>query len=119
MKKLFKNTKRISIAILILLFAQTTFVSAQEISEEEKVYVKIEVNGLACPYCAFGMEKELKKVTGVDNVVIELEEGMIYISTLKSQKPQKESLFLIIQNAGFTPGSIEYSNKPFKRVESK
>jgi len=119
MKKLFKNSKRIGIAILILFFAQITFVSAQETSEEEKVYVKIEVNGMACPYCAFGMEKELKKVTGVDNVVIELEEGMIYISTPKSKKPEEKNLSLTIKNAGFTPGSIEYSKKPFKRVESK
>jgi len=119
MKKLLIKIKSISVAFLMLFFVQTNFLSAQENSKEEKVYVKIEVKGMACAYCAFGMEKELKKVTGVDSVVIELEEGMIYISTPKSQKPAKERLSLIIQNAGFTPGSIEYGNKPFNRVESK
>jgi len=38
---------------------------------------------------------------------------LAYISTLKKQEPLKENLALIIKNAGFTPGKIEYSNKPF------
>lgn len=118
MKKLLKKTNRLAIAILILFFAQTTFISAQEKSKEEKVYVKIEVNGMACSYCAFGMEKALKKVSGVNNVAIELEDGMAYISTPKNQKPQKENLSLIIQNAGFTPGSIEYSDQPFPKEKN-
>ncbi len=117
MKKLLKKTNSIAIVILILFFAQTAIVNAQEKDKEEKIYIKIEVDGMACAYCAFGMEKELKKVSGVDHVAIQLEEGMAYISTPKSQKPQKESLSLIIQNAGFTPGTIEYSDQPFLKEE--
>lgn len=110
MKKLFKNTPFIALVFAVLFFGQTT-VKAQ--SKADHVYIKIEVNGMACPYCAYGMEKELKKVSGVDDVKIQLKEGLAYIATLKKQKPLKENLALIVTNAGFTPGKIEYSTKPF------
>jgi len=112
MKKLFKTTPFVSLVFAVLFFGQTT-VKAQNKTKTDHVYIKMEVNGMACPYCAYGMEKELKKVAGVADVKIQLKEGLAYISTPKKQKPLKESLALIITNAGFTPGKIEYRNKPF------
>jgi copper chaperone CopZ len=91
----------------------STTIKAQTKTDQERVYIKIEIKGMACPYCAFGMEKELKKVSGVENVEIELKEGLAYISTPINQKPSKESLEKIIVDGGFTVGEIEYSNKPF------
>ena len=100
--------------ILIISNSYSTTVNAQTApSEQERIYVKIEIKGMACPYCAFGMEKELKKVAGVDNVEIELKKGLAYISTPISQKPTKKSLEKIIANAGFTVGKIEFSGEPF------
>ena len=113
MKKLFKTTPFVGLIFAILLFGQLTTVNAQSKTKTDHVYIKMEVNGMACPYCAYGMENELKKVSGVDDVKIQLKEGMAYISTLKKQEPLKENLALIVKNAGFTPGKIEYSNKPF------
>jgi len=65
------------------------------------------------------MEKELKKVAGVDDVEIELKAGLAYISTLIKQQPTKESLEKIITDAGFTVGKIEYSSKHFAIKESQ
>jgi len=113
MKNLFKTIPFTAIIFAVLLFGQSTTIKAQSKAKTDHVYIKMEVNGMACPYCAYGMEKELKKVSGVDDVKIQLKEGMAYISTLKKQEPLKENLALIIKNAGFTPGKIEYSNKPF------
>jgi len=110
MKKIFKTTPFITLVFALLFFGQTTL-KAQ--NKPEHVYIKIEVNGMACPYCAYGMEKELKKVAGVDDVKIQLKEGLAYIATPKKQEPLKENLALIITNAGFTPGKIEYRDKPF------
>ncbi len=87
--------------------------------QQERVYIKIEIKGMACPYCAFGMEKKLKEISGVNNVEIELKEGLAYISTLKEQKPSKESIQDIILNAGFTVGKIFYSNTSFVREKTK
>lgn len=65
--------------------------------------MKTEIKGMPCPYDAFGMEKELRQVTVVDKVEIELKKGLAYISTPISQKPTKESLEKIISfNLKFT-----------------
>lgn len=112
MKKLLKISHLFSLTFALLFFSLFSSLRAQE-KEQQQVYIKIEIKGMACPYCAFGMEKQLKKVSGVKNVTIELSEGLAYISTPKKQKPLKESLALIITNAGFTVGKIEYSDKPF------
>lgn len=108
-----KNRTVLSYSILILSFLFLTAVNAQIETAQKRVYIKIEIKGMACPYCAFGMEKELKKVVGVNNVVIEFKKGLAYISTLIGQKPTKENLEKIITDAGFTVGKIEFSSKAF------
>jgi len=113
------SKKILGFSILLLCFMFSTTIKAQTKTEQERVYIKIEIKGLACPYCAFGMEKELKKVAGVENVEIELKEGLAYISTPINQKPSKESIEKIIVNSGFTVGKIEFSDKPFKIKETK
>ncbi len=119
MKAKFTLTRILKLFILVLCFCIFTFTNAQTDNEQGLVYVKIEIMGLACPFCAFGMEKELKKIAGVDNVEIELKAGLAYISTLIYRKPAKESLEKIITDAGFTVGKIEYSSKPFTIKESE
>jgi len=37
------------------------------------VTVKIRVDGPACPFCAYGLEKKLKRVEGVKDLEIDLE----------------------------------------------
>ena len=115
MKHKFKYT---GLLFLSLFFLFTSSINAQ-IKEEKRIYVKIEIMGLACPFCAFGMEKELKKVAGVDDVEIELKAGLAYISTPIEQRPTKERLEKIIADAGFTVGKIEYSSKQFAIKESQ
>ena len=108
-----KNRAVFGFSTLLLSFLFMTSTNAQVETIQKRVYIKIEIKGLACPYCAFGMEKELKKVSGVENVEIELKTGMAYISTPIDQKPTKEELQKIVKDAGFTVGEIEYSNEPF------
>ncbi len=112
MKQIFSK-KILGFSILLICFMFFTTINAQTKTDQERVYIKIEIKGMACPYCAFGMEKELKKVAGVENVEIELKEGLAYISTPINQKPTKESLEKIIIDGGFTVGEIEYSDKPY------
>ncbi len=82
---------------------------------DEKVYIRIEILGMACPFCAFGMENDLKKIAGVTNVEIELTEGLAFISTPLSQKPTKDALKKIVIDGGFSVGKIEFSDKAFVR----
>ena len=103
----------------LIVFTLSFFISVaanaqtQTTQNEDRAYIKIEIKGLACPYCAYGMEKELKKVAGVNKVEIELKTGMAYISTPIAQKPTKENLTKIVTDAGFTAGEIEIKDVPF------
>ena len=110
----FKYNKVFGVLILLIGFLHSNSINAQISTQQGLVYVKIEVKGMACPYCAFGMEKELKKISGVKNVDIVLKEGLVYILTLVEQKPLTVLLKAIITDAGFTVGKIEFSNTPFK-----
>lgn len=117
MKQIF-NKKIFGYSTLLLCILFSSLVNAQTNSTQERVHIKIEIKGMACPYCAFGMEKKLKEISGVNNVEIELKEGLAYISTLKAQQPTKESIQDIIINAGFTVGKIQYSDIPFVRKKT-
>ena len=102
----------LSLTISILSFSNA---KAQSANTPEKVFIKIEIKGLACPYCAYGMEKALKKVAGIDKVDIELKTGLAYMSTPIAQKPTAESLEKIIVDGGFSVGDIEFSHQPFQK----
>jgi len=116
MKKLLKTTPFLGLILTIFLFGQLGTVNAQ--SKTSHIYIKIEINGMVCSNCAFGMEKELKKVSSVADVQIQLKEGLAYIATLVKEKPLKEELALIITKAGFTAGKIEFSDTPFAIKET-
>jgi len=111
MKNILKQT---GLLVIVLLFsiAISTGVNAQA-NGQEFTYVKVEVKGLACPFCAYGLEKKLKEVDGVKSIKIDFEEGLVYLTVLKSQKPTRETLEKIITDSGFTPSSIVFSEKPF------
>lgn len=106
---------------IIFLIIFGTFYSSfslfsQDIStESDRIFIKIEVKGLACPYCAYGLEKDLKKVKGIDFIEIDLKEGLVYTSTPISLKPSKEKLAKVVEDSGFTTGEIEFSEQPFER----
>ncbi len=120
-----KSTILLRMVIVLSIIAFSFSVKAQsdhsEVKENseissDRVYIKIEIMGLACPYCAFGMEKELKEVAGVDKVDIELKTGLAYISTPKELEPNRFSLEKIITDSGFSVGKIEYQDKPFEKL---
>jgi mercuric ion binding protein len=76
-------------------------------------YVKVEVEGMACPFCAYGLEKQLKKIEGVEDVYIDIQEGQATFHVPGKSDITKEKLNKIVRDAGFKPGNITFSNKPF------
>jgi copper chaperone CopZ len=118
MKTLLK-TGIITLLTFAIFLVATTNVNAQSKSETEKTYIKINVDGLSCPFCAYGLEKKLKKIKTVSDIEIFLEEGIAVFSVSKDQKPTKEILEKVVIDAGFTPNGIVFSEKPFKLKEDE
>ena len=69
--------------------------------------ITIEVDGLACPFCAYGLEKNLQDIEGVDNIKINIEEGTVSFVIAKGKQISKELVLKTIKEAGFTPNSIK------------
>lgn len=43
----------------------------------------LQVDGLACPFCAYGIEKQLNRIDGVESVATDVKSGAVVI-TMKS-----------------------------------
>jgi len=65
--------------------------------------ILIHVNGLACPFCDFGLSKALKKLKGVDNAELDLNEGLVELTLKPGQTVSKEVIKQTVEDAGFTP----------------
>lgn len=60
------------------------------------------VDGLACPYCAYGVEKKLKQIDGVEHIDVDLNKGVVTVDVAEGvqlTEPQMQQLF---KDAGFT-----------------
>jgi len=69
--------------------------------------ITTQVDGLGCPYCAYGLEKKFKKVKGIKNVKIEIEEGIFTFTVPSETELQVEEVENRIERAGYTPKTIE------------
>ena len=112
------RTIAISIAMLFIASLGTTnSANAQETSE--KVYIKIQVDGLSCPFCAYGLEKKLKNISESKDISIELTAGEATMSVPKGRQPTKEELEAVVKEAGFTSREITFSDEPFETKEDE
>ena len=69
-------------SVLLLLAAGVATIGFSIPSHARVQSVSLQVDGLACPFCAYGLEKKLKKVEGVEKLTIDLESGRVRL-TLK------------------------------------
>ena len=97
---MFKNWTIIAAGALLIGFGLTNPTLAQV----EKV--EIGVDGLACPFCSYGLEKKLKKVKGVGEVKIYVDKSLAVLKQKKDQSIVVDELESAVQDAGFTPGEI-------------
>lgn len=70
---------------------------------------QLRVDGLACPYCAYGIEKKIKALDGVDkdSVSIRLNEGLVIFQADTEAAIGEAELKQLINEAGFTLRGLE------------
>ena len=64
------------------------------------------VDGMSCPFCAFGIEKRLKKVDGVRSIAISTKGGTARLVAKDGESIAVEQIPGAVKKAGFTPGTI-------------
>ena len=79
--------------------------------------VKVQVDGLSCPFCAYGLEKKLSDLDGVDSIKIDIENGMLTLIVQEDKTINEEVIKEKIKEAGFTPGIITFDKSAQKKED--
>ena len=87
-----------SMLALVLILAAVGTASASEFT--------LRVDGMACPFCAFGIEKKLLKVPGIEGLKILMDAGKIVLTLSDGAELDVPALHAAVRNAGFTPHSL-------------
>lgn len=66
----------------------------------------LRVDGLSCPFCAYGIEKKFTKTKGVEKVDIDMTNGLVIVTTTENKIFTEDQLEQIIDDAGFTMKSV-------------
>ena len=67
---------------------------------------QMRVDGLACPYCAYGIEKKLNKIDGVEKINIDLNKGLVTVNVADGVKLTEAQMTKLFKDAGFTYRSM-------------
>ncbi len=70
------------------------------------VEVTVVVDGLACPFCAYALEKNLRRLRGVSGVRIDVDAGLATLGADAAARPCVRAVADAVREAGFTPGRI-------------
>ncbi len=60
------------------------------------------VDGLACPFCAYGIEKQIKALDGVETIEIDIDEGHVVVTVAEDAVLAEADFRQAVEDAGFT-----------------
>ena len=63
---------------------------------------QMRVDGLACPYCAYGIEKHLKEIAGVEKIEVDLDNGLVIVNVASGVTLGETQMTKLFTDAGFT-----------------
>ena len=99
-----KFLHRTGLVLALMLFAATAAVA------DSHVY-QLYVDGLACPFCAYGVEKKVGGLTGVETVEIDIDGGLVAVTMAKGATLDEASAKQAVDEAGFTLRTFEAPKK--------
>jgi len=84
-------------AIMTLAFTPTF---AQKTTYDK---VEVQVDGLGCPFCAYGLEKKFKELKGIKKVRIDMETGLMKFNYPSDKMIDIKTVENQVDKAGYTP----------------
>lgn len=90
--------RRTVIALVLALMSASAFAA--------QAY-KLRVDGLACPFCAYGVEKQLKAVRGVEKVDVDIKTGNVIVTVVEGAVLDEATAKKAVTDAGFTLRGFE------------
>ncbi len=93
----------IMLAAMLLIVMSSNNVQAQN---NEKDNFLVQVDGLGCPFCAYGLEKKFKEWKGLKNPKIDMETGNFTFTYPAAEKLTIAAVEKQVEAAGYTPVSV-------------
>ena len=98
------NIKAFMTGTLSILFV-LAFIVTSALAGQQQI-VTLRVDGLACPFCAYGMEKKLKRIENLEKLDIKINDGLVILYFKEGAKIDKQLISKKVREAGFTPREI-------------
>lgn len=104
---------RALLGAFLLAFALPT---SPALGGEQTAYA-VGVDGLACPFCAYGIEKQLRRIEGVGSVATDIASGTVTV-TMEAGATLEESVAEnAVEKASFTLRSFEETSLEQEAVQ--
>jgi len=87
-----------ALSVPLLIVAATALADATQ--------YRLQVNGLACPFCAYGIEKELHEIAGVSAVDTHIKDGAVIVTMQDGATLDESTARKAVKAAGFTLGGF-------------
>jgi len=93
--------------VAALVLSMATSAVANRAAAAEPNHYEIVVQGMACPFCTYGLERKLEDIDGVGDVDIDLEAGRATFDVHQGKVVTPAQIERAVDKAGFTLGHIE------------
>ncbi len=91
--------KFLSIPLLAMVLSTAAFAGGNQYA--------LAVDGLACPFCAYGVEKRLSAIEGVESVETDVKSGQVVVTLVEGKTLSEEVARQAVKDAGFTLRSLK------------
>ncbi len=88
-------------ALLLALVLSFLWSGSTTAAEDQGIYT-LRADGLACPFCAYGIEKQLMHIDGVESVETDVKSGTVVITMKPGMLLDKAAASRAVEAAGFS-----------------
>jgi len=92
--------------LAVVILAAALLLGAGAALADEARY-RLRVAGLACPFCAYGIEKELAAIDGVAAVETHIKDGAVVVEMAEGATLDRATARRAVEAAGFTLGGFQ------------
>ena len=92
--------------VLVAFFVIAVWPNTAPAQAAKPVYL-LQADGLACPFCAYGVEKQLSRIEGVETIETDIKTGTITVTMRDGAALEEATARRAVEAAGFTLRGFE------------
>ena len=95
-------------ALLVAALSISPMVLAAQavVKDDVQPKVTVEVDGLACPFCAYGLEQRIQEIPSVQQSIINIEAGTVELTPNEGEHIDIDEVKEAVIEGGFTPQEV-------------